>query len=87
MLARIAGLSSSRFDVLFKSVLGMTPMNYVHMLRLKEAQRLLLNSTFSIKEIACAIGHDDPFHFSRVFKQHYNLSPQMFRQQAGDRII
>jgi transcriptional regulator GlxA family with amidase domain len=86
-LAKAANLSPSRFDTLFKSLLGMAPMAYVHGLRLQEAQRLLLNSDLSVKAIADAVGHEDPFHFSRSFKRHYGTSPQLFRQQAKERIL
>lgn len=85
-LAKLANLSTSRFDVLFKSFFRISPMTYVHSLRLTEARQMLISSNSSIKEIAASVGHDDPFHFSRIFKRHYGASPQAFRRQSKESI-
>ena len=46
-----------------------------------EAKRLLLHSSLSAKEVAAAIGFEDPAYFSRLFKQVHGLSPLDFRKQ------
>jgi len=46
-----------------------------------EAKRRLLISEQSIKEIAYALGFDDPAYFSNVFKLKAGLSPAAFRKK------
>lgn len=48
---------------------------------LMEAKRRLLISEQSIKEIAYALGFDDPAYFSNVFKLKAGLSPAAFRNK------
>ena len=83
LLARVTHLSPSRFHVLFKTALGCAPYEYVQRLRLEKAQQLLLRSDQSVSEIGAAVGHPDPYHFSRVFRRSVGLSPAKYRRQAA----
>jgi AraC family transcriptional activator of pobA len=46
-----------------------------------EAQRLLHHSADSIAQLALALGYDDASYFSRAFKKHVGLTPEVFRRQ------
>lgn len=81
-LARVAGLSVSHFNRLFREWSGYSPLDYVRRQRLGEARRLLANIELSIKEIAARTGFSDPYHFSRSFRQMDGLSPTEFREVA-----
>ena len=48
---------------------------------LLEAKRLLVYTTLSVKEIAHAIGYDDPAYLSKIFKIHEGISPKTFRNK------
>jgi AraC-like DNA-binding protein len=48
-----------------------------------EARSLLQNSSISIKEIAWQLGFPESTHFSNYFKKHTDLSPILYRKQAG----
>ena len=48
---------------------------------LLEAKRLLVYTTLSVKEIAHAIGYDDPAYLSKVFRIHEGISPKTFRNK------
>lgn len=80
-LARIAGLSPTRFHYVFKDLLGRAPMEHLFHLRLQEAQRLLSEDSLPVQAVAQACGFADPFHFSRRFKTACGLSPQAWRQE------
>jgi AraC-like DNA-binding protein len=45
------------------------------------------NGTFAgakpVKAIAYDLGFDDEFHFSRYFKNHTDVSPQLYRDTVG----
>jgi AraC-like DNA-binding protein len=78
-LATIAGLSTSRFNVLFRRRTGVAPMDYVRRARVAEARRLLADVNLSVKQIAHQLGFADPFHFSKVFRAIDGLPPTHFR--------
>jgi len=86
-LATQMGLSPTRFHVVFSNATGRAPMDYVRQLRVQNAQRLLLETTLSVKEIGERIGFHDPFHFSRMFKSAVGQSPAGYRRQTQSSIF
>ena len=78
-LARIAGMSRSRFAHLFASEHGRSPMDYVRMVRMRAAARMLCTSRLPVKFIAGAVGLASRSHFSRAFRREYGLDPTAFR--------
>lgn len=59
--------------------IGMTPKKYIDQRRLLEIKRLLVYSQLSIKEIAFALGFDEPTNFNKFFRKHTSISPNEFR--------
>ncbi len=45
------------------------------------AQEMLFNSDAPVQQIAQAVGMDDPFYFSRVFKKQFGIPPKEFREK------
>ncbi len=80
-LAKVAGLSLPHFNRRFRSLLRLSPMEYVHSLRIQEAQRLLTSTTQSIGEISAAIGFYDQSHFTKRFKKVVGMTPLAYRNQ------
>jgi len=78
-LARRSGMSRTRFHERFQRALGMAPMQYVRHLRVEKAKELLLTTALPVGEVAAAVGYDDPFHFSRVFRGLAGNSPTDYR--------
>ena len=72
-------LSESRFAHRFRDVFGMPPQLYIENCRLQMAQRLLLTTDMSIKEIAFACGFNDPLYFSKRFMRSIGKSPSEWR--------
>ena len=68
--------------VLFRQHLGLTPSRYLWQLRTHHAALLLRRTSLPIAQVAEQSGFVSAFHFSRVFKQHYDLSPKQFRFAA-----
>jgi AraC-like DNA-binding protein len=78
----IAGMfeySSSHFTAIFKKKTGLSPIDYFIRLKIRYACQLLSQSELKIKEISEKIGYDDPYYFSRLFKQIMNKSPKEYR--------
>jgi AraC-like DNA-binding protein len=78
-LAAKACTSPSHFFVLFKRVTGSPPIDYFIRLRMERACRLLEAGSWHVKEVAAALGYDDPFYFSRVFKSTVHVPPSEYR--------
>jgi len=78
-LAAQANVSPSHFFALFKQMTGRPPMDYFTKLRMSHACRLLDSTGASVKEVAAALGYNDPFYFSRVFKSVLAVAPVHYR--------
>lgn len=61
---------------IFKNVTGDTPIRYLIDIRLDKARELLAqHPEYSVREVAEMVGYDDAYHFSKLFKKRFNISP------------
>lgn len=81
-LARAHATSYSSLRQAMKKLTGMGPAHYLALLRCKAACELLSDTALSVKEIGARVGIADPYAFSRVFKRHIGIAPQLFRERA-----
>ena len=72
-------ISPSHLSRTFKNVTGFNIINYLNIIRIKEAQKLLIESNENITEIAYKVGYDSVIHFERVFKSINSISPLKYR--------
>jgi AraC-like DNA-binding protein len=79
-LARMAGLSPAQFHVVFREIMGTTPVAYLRDLRLRRAQHLLISTNLPIKDVALRCGYEDPFVFSKFFTRAWGHSPSEYRE-------
>lgn len=79
--ARVVNLSPNHFCSIFKKLTGKTLIEYVHLLRVNEAERLLKESDIYITEIAERVGFNDITYFGRIFRKYTNRSPTEVRIQ------
>lgn len=73
-------LSPVYISKIFKEVMGDSPINYLIRIRLSKAKELLQKSNLSIKEISEAVGYNDPYYFSKLYKKYYGISPSKQRK-------
>jgi AraC-like DNA-binding protein len=78
-LARASKCSVSTLRRQFQQTLGLPPYEWILQARMRHSRRLLSTSTLRIKEVATQTGFDDPFQFSRTFRQRVGKSPRQFR--------
>jgi AraC-like DNA-binding protein len=64
----------------FKRHTGLTPIAYLTQARCRQAADLLNHTDWSIAAVADAVGFNDAFYFSRVFRGHYGTSPRQYRK-------
>lgn len=85
MVSEIAGhtnISEVHLRRIFKAAANTTPMKYVNFLRLEKAKNMLTDSNFSIREIALAVGFEDAYYFSRLFKKEVGVSPTEYKKRC-----
>ncbi|CAN5417337.1 hypothetical protein BH09VER1_BH09VER1_29230 [soil metagenome] len=81
-MAEMAGMSPPYFCSQFKKIFGTSPMESLINHRLHHAAHLLTNWNLNISEIAVQVGYQDLFHFSKMFRKKFGLSPRKMRARA-----
>ncbi|MDF3810417.1 MULTISPECIES: AraC family transcriptional regulator [Rhodopseudomonas] len=80
-LAREVALSRSAFMDRFRTLVGMPPIRYLTMWRLRTAKLNLRESGRSVSQVAHEVGYDSEEAFSRAFKREFGVSPTRWRDQ------
>lgn len=70
----------NHFIRFFKNKTGQTPAKYIKAKQMEKAKRYLEETDMSVKEIMLAIGENDPYSFSKQFKNAYSFSPVNYRK-------
>ncbi|MFE5320048.1 helix-turn-helix domain-containing protein [Paenibacillus sp. NPDC056579] len=64
----------------FKEITGFSFIEYVNMTRIREAQKLLRETSYKIIDIADAVGFENIAHFGRMFKKLTKMTPHEYRK-------
>ena len=94
-------LSSSTFDVIqladalamsksslyrkTKAIIGLSPVEFIRNVRLKQGVKMLRNKSISVSEVAYTCGFSNPKYFSTCFKEEFGVTPKEF-QKADTKI-
>lgn len=81
-LAKMEGLSTSRYNAVFRQSMNMSPTDYIIKTRITFACELLVTTELSIKEIGVLVGYNDAHFFSRIFRSKVGISPKEYRMGA-----
>jgi AraC family transcriptional regulator len=80
-LSEVVNLSTHHFSELFRKTIGLTPHQYVLKMRIERAMVLLQNTHQPIVTIAQQVGFQTQSHFTRIFRQHTQVTPKQYRDQ------
>lgn len=80
-ICREVAVSKNYFSYLFKRETGMNLWNYLTIIRLQHAKRLLEETELKSYEIAFQVGYDNPSYFSRIFRKYENMTPNEYRNR------
>ena len=83
-LAVMENLSNSRYHVLFKEIVGVSPRAYITMLRMRHACDLLNTTTLTVKQIGALVGYEDSHFFCKIFKSKIGVSPSFYRKDGRE---
>lgn len=77
------GFSKNYICTLFQKHFNESLNLYLTRLRMSRAKELLADKTILIKEVAYRSGYSDYYHFFKVFKNHYGISPKDMRDRES----
>ncbi|MDQ0874468.1 two-component system response regulator YesN [Paenibacillus sp. V4I3] len=67
---------------IYKLETGENLSDYITRLKMEYSQRLLKHSSKKIYEVAIEAGYQNPHYFIKLFKKHYGLTPQEYRNST-----
>ncbi len=82
-IAAACGLNRSYFGKIFRESIGKTPQEFLISYRMTKATELLKLTELSVADIGNVVGYPNQLHFSRAFKNVYQVSPRQWRYQHG----
>lgn len=86
-LAQLTTIHPSYFSEAFKKQYQTTVTQYLSTLRLNHAKFLLRNTSYTMQQIAEAVGYKDEFYLSRKFYMSFGIRPSNYRQQHQKKIV
>jgi AraC-like DNA-binding protein len=79
-LAHELGVSYPHFRRVFRQSTGLPPRQYLLNLKINMAKQLMEDQGLKLSAVARKAGFEDPYYFSRLFKQKTGISPSLWRR-------
>ena len=80
-LAEHLQISGTTLSLEFQREMGIKPSEFLSNLRMEKAKELLRDTDLRIKDICIAVGYDDDYSFSRVFKKYTGMTASQYREE------
>ena len=77
-LSKKFGYTEEYFCRRFKLITGITPMNYINILRLEKAKKLMRDREIKISSVSAQVGFSDINYFTRRFKKYFGITPSEY---------
>lgn len=81
-LARIACMGTTKLKTSFKQLHGCTITEYIQQRRMSQAEHLLIDTDFTIGQIAEMIGYSTSSRFAELFRRSTGILPMEYRKIA-----
>jgi len=82
-MAKAALFSKFHFSRIFQRVTGVSPGRFLSALRLQQAKRLLVSTSFNVADISVRVGYSSVGTFSSRFSRSVGMSPTAYRRLGG----
>ncbi|OYU96353.1 MAG: AraC family transcriptional regulator [Bacteroidetes bacterium B1(2017)] len=79
-LAQSVGMSTASLYRMFKREVGVSPVEFIILERIKLAKRLLKDQSVYIKNVSFEAGFEDCNYFIRTFKYYEGITPKQYQQ-------
>lgn len=83
-LTRAVGTNTHRLNLAFRRCVGMTAFDFLREERMKEARRLLSETTLDVQTIATSLGYGTRSNFSTAFRKRFGFAPSTLRQSKDE---
>lgn len=83
-LANVCNISESHFRGIFQKCMDMMPNDYVNVIRIREASKILLKSYASMQEVAYRVGYGNVSTFNRNFKKFIGMTPYQWKRSPDN---
>ncbi|NEZ04777.1 response regulator [Wenzhouxiangella sp. XN201] len=80
-LAAFVSMEARTLQRKLRALTGRTPAAQLQSFRLERARPMLVDSDQPIQDISLSCGFSSPQYFTRVFSQHFGMSPSMWRKR------
>ncbi|MDJ0532380.1 MAG: AraC family transcriptional regulator [Xenococcaceae cyanobacterium MO_207.B15] len=80
-VAQAVGYSSAYLTDLVRRITGKTVNNWIIERRIAEASTLLLETNYSVEQIALKVGYQNINHFYCQFRNYHQTTPQSWREK------
>jgi AraC-like DNA-binding protein len=80
-MAAISRMPMETFRKRFVAEVGMPPLGYLLFCKMERA-KALLQGRYSVKQAGAEVGMQDPYHFSKQFKNIVGMSPSAYVKHA-----
>jgi AraC-like DNA-binding protein len=80
VIAKNAGLSTSSLYRLFKTEMGISPIEFIILEKIKLAKSYLTDKNIYIKNVSYEAGFEDSNYFIRLFKHYEGITPKQYQQ-------
>lgn len=84
-IAKSNNISVSYMMAIWSAEIDMTPIEYLHAIRISEACTYLKSENGKIKDIAVRVGYTDEKYFMRVFKKYKGMTPSEYRNYSEEK--
>lgn len=81
-LCREVGISRPQLYRKIKSLVGLSPVQFIRSIRLKRAAQILSQDNSSVSEVMYNVGFNNLSYFSKVFKEEFGCLPKQYKDQG-----
>ena len=74
-------LSRTIFYRKLKSIIGLTPVDFIREVRIKRAAQLIDSGEYNFSQVAYLTGFNDPKYFSKCFKKVVGITPSEYKEK------
>ena len=74
-------LSRTIFYRKLKSIVGLTPVDFIREIRIKRAVQLIDSDEYNFSQVAYMTGFNDPKYFSKCFKKVIGITPSEYKER------
>lgn len=80
-MAKSLGMSRAHLYKKLTAITGKTPIEFIRIVRLKQASLLLKQGVLNVSEVAYEVGFNNPKNFSKYFKEEFGVLPSLYNSE------